>query len=144
MRTDSVDVDAYDDPIFLDNFLARLFLVHLVSESPAIGIQQQFQGVRQGDNFGPAVTARCGETLAPFKTPKQVIFTDVLPKNERGKLDRKALTEAWKKENAAVVEGVVAKFSAKKQQLAFSTLPGNAFRFIICSDSLGAAASSSA
>ena len=49
-----------------------------------------------------AVIAHCSDFLTPFKTPKQVIFTDALPKSERGKLDRKALTEAWKKENAVV------------------------------------------
>jgi len=47
------------------------------------------------------VIAHYGETLAPFKTPKQVIFVDSLPRTERGKLDRKSLTEAWKKSNPA-------------------------------------------
>ena len=38
----------------------------------------------------------------PFKTPKEAIFTGALPKSARSRLDRKALTEAWKKENTAV------------------------------------------
>ena len=45
------------------------------------------------------VIAHCGETLAPFKTPKQAIFVKELPKSDRGKLDRKALTEAWKNDH---------------------------------------------
>jgi acyl-coenzyme A synthetase/AMP-(fatty) acid ligase len=35
-------------------------------------------------------------TLPPFKAPKQIFLSDILPKTERGKLDRKALVERWK------------------------------------------------
>jgi acyl-CoA synthetase (AMP-forming)/AMP-acid ligase II len=31
--------------------------------------------------------------LPPFKAPKSVLFLDELPKNARGKIDRKALVE---------------------------------------------------
>ena len=51
------------------------------------------------------MSAHCGEVLAPLKTPKQVVFTDALPKSARGKSYRKALTETGKKENAVVVKG---------------------------------------
>ena len=33
--------------------------------------------------------------LPAFKTPKQIVLSDELPKTERGKLDRKALAERW-------------------------------------------------
>ena len=48
-----------------------------------------------------SVIAHCGAALAEFKTPKQVFFRDTLPRNSRGKLDRAALAEVWKRENAA-------------------------------------------
>ena len=34
--------------------------------------------------------------LPAFKAPKHIVLADELPKTERGKLDRKALTERWK------------------------------------------------
>lgn len=38
----------------------------------------------------------CNATLPAFKAPKQIVFSQQLPKNERGKLDRKALVEQWR------------------------------------------------
>jgi acyl-CoA synthetase (AMP-forming)/AMP-acid ligase II len=38
----------------------------------------------------------CNAALPPFKAPKQIVFSAQLPKNERGKLDRKALVELWR------------------------------------------------
>ena len=38
----------------------------------------------------------CNATLPAFKAPKQILFSQQLPKNERGKLDRKALVELWR------------------------------------------------
>jgi len=40
----------------------------------------------------------CAKVLPAFKAPKQIVFTASLPKTERGKLDRKALAERWRKE----------------------------------------------
>jgi acyl-CoA synthetase (AMP-forming)/AMP-acid ligase II len=37
----------------------------------------------------------CNAVLPAFKAPKQIVFSQQLPKNERGKLDRKALVEQW-------------------------------------------------
>ncbi|MEA2978973.1 MAG: long-chain acyl-CoA synthetase [Alphaproteobacteria bacterium] len=37
----------------------------------------------------------CATMLPAFKTPKQIVVSDELPKTERGKLDRKALVERW-------------------------------------------------
>jgi hypothetical protein len=39
----------------------------------------------------PLARRRCRR----FKTPKQIVLSDELPKTERGKLDRKALVERW-------------------------------------------------
>ena len=47
------------------------------------------------------VISHCRKFLAPFKTPKQVIFVERLPKNQRGKLDRKMLTSMWTRQNMA-------------------------------------------
>jgi acyl-coenzyme A synthetase/AMP-(fatty) acid ligase len=38
----------------------------------------------------------CAAALPAFKAPKRIVLADALPKTERGKLDRKALTERWK------------------------------------------------
>jgi long-chain acyl-CoA synthetase len=37
----------------------------------------------------------CGAVLPAFKAPKRILVSDALPKNERGKLDRKALVAQW-------------------------------------------------
>jgi acyl-coenzyme A synthetase/AMP-(fatty) acid ligase len=38
--------------------------------------------------------------LPTFKAPKQIVITASLPKTERGKLDRRALAEQWKRETS--------------------------------------------
>jgi acyl-coenzyme A synthetase/AMP-(fatty) acid ligase len=95
-------------PVEIDNVLSR----HPdIVDAAACGVPDKVYGEEVVayvvSRDGTALTeegiiAHCGETLAPFKTPKQVIFTAALPKNERGKLDRKALTEAWKKQHAVI------------------------------------------
>jgi acyl-coenzyme A synthetase/AMP-(fatty) acid ligase len=40
----------------------------------------------------------CTAALPAFKAPKRIVLADALPKTERGKLDRKALAERWKRE----------------------------------------------
>jgi long-chain acyl-CoA synthetase len=47
------------------------------------------------------IVEHCGRHLADFKMPQEVIFRTELPKTERGKMDRKALTEEWKTANAS-------------------------------------------
>jgi len=42
----------------------------------------------------------CGTVLPAFKAPKRIVISLSLPKTERGKLDRRALTERWKREAA--------------------------------------------
>jgi acyl-coenzyme A synthetase/AMP-(fatty) acid ligase len=39
----------------------------------------------------------CAAALPAFKAPKRIVVTDALPKSERGKLDRKALVEMWRR-----------------------------------------------
>ena len=41
------------------------------------------------------ILRHCAAALPAFKTPKQIVLSDELPKTERGKLDRKALVERW-------------------------------------------------
>jgi acyl-coenzyme A synthetase/AMP-(fatty) acid ligase len=41
------------------------------------------------------VLAHCRRKLPPFKVPKSVLFVAELPKNARGKIDRKALVDLW-------------------------------------------------
>ncbi len=95
-------------PVEIDNILSR----HPdIVDAAACGIPDKVYGeevvayVVARDESGlteEMIKAHCGESLASFKTPKQVIFTDSLPKNERGKLDRKALSEAWKRDKVVV------------------------------------------
>lgn len=94
-------------PVEIDNILAR----HPdIEDGAACGVPDRIYGEeviayvvpREGSGLtADAVITLCGETLAPFKTPKQVVFVDTLPKNERGKLDRGALTKAWKEASGA-------------------------------------------
>jgi acyl-coenzyme A synthetase/AMP-(fatty) acid ligase len=42
----------------------------------------------------------CGTALPAFKAPKEIVVSTALPKTERGKLDRRALAERWKAQNA--------------------------------------------
>ncbi len=95
-------------PVELDNILSR----HPdIVDAAACGIPDKVYGeevvayvvAREGSGLTEeAVIAHCATDLAPFKRPKRIVFTDALPKNERGKLDRKALTESWKRDHAAV------------------------------------------
>jgi acyl-coenzyme A synthetase/AMP-(fatty) acid ligase len=41
------------------------------------------------------ILRHCATALPAFKTPKQIVLSEELPKTERGKLDRKALVERW-------------------------------------------------
>jgi acyl-CoA synthetase (AMP-forming)/AMP-acid ligase II len=39
----------------------------------------------------------CAALLPAFKAPKEIVLATALPKSERGKLDRKALVEMWRR-----------------------------------------------
>ncbi len=47
----------------------------------------------------------CRTALPEAKMPKEIIFIDSLPKNPRGKLDRNALADLWKRNNPQTSEG---------------------------------------
>jgi acyl-coenzyme A synthetase/AMP-(fatty) acid ligase len=75
-----------------------------VSEAATIGVPDAIWGeevvsyvvLAPGSPFAPDELMRfCAARLTPFKAPKQIILRDVLPKSERGKLDRKALVAEW-------------------------------------------------
>jgi long-chain acyl-CoA synthetase len=75
-----------------------------VSEAATIGVPDAIWGeevvsyivLAAGSSFAPDELMRfCAARLTPFKAPKQILLRDVLPKSERGKLDRKALVAEW-------------------------------------------------
>jgi acyl-coenzyme A synthetase/AMP-(fatty) acid ligase len=75
-----------------------------ISEAATIGVPDAIWGeevvsyvvLTPGSHFAPDELMRfCAARLAPFKAPKQILLRDVLPKSERGKLDRKALVAEW-------------------------------------------------
>jgi acyl-coenzyme A synthetase/AMP-(fatty) acid ligase len=52
------------------------------------------------DGVGATVeelAAHCAGRLPAFKMPKEIHLRDALPKNPRGKLDRLALANDWKR-----------------------------------------------
>ena len=75
-----------------------------VVEACTIGVPDKVYGeevvayvvLRPGAVVGAAdILRHCAAALPAFKTPKQIVLSDELPKTERGKLDRKALVERW-------------------------------------------------
>jgi long-chain acyl-CoA synthetase len=75
-----------------------------VSEAATIGVPDKIWGeevvsyvvLAPGSPFAPDKLMRfCAARLTPFKAPKQILLREVLPKSERGKLDRKALVAEW-------------------------------------------------
>jgi long-chain acyl-CoA synthetase len=43
-----------------------------------------------------ALLAHCRAKLPDFKVPKEILFVESIPKNDRGKIDRNGLVERWK------------------------------------------------
>jgi acyl-coenzyme A synthetase/AMP-(fatty) acid ligase len=79
-----------------------------VAEAATVGVPDRVYGeevvsyvvLRAGATIEPdEILRHCSGALSAFKAPKQILFTQDLPKNERGKLDRKALLERWKTEH---------------------------------------------
>jgi len=80
-----------------------------IAEAATIGVPDAVYGEevvsyvapRRGSGLDErAVLAHCTETLPEFKRPRRVILTDAIPKNARGKIDRGAIGEAWRKRAA--------------------------------------------
>jgi acyl-CoA synthetase (AMP-forming)/AMP-acid ligase II len=78
-----------------------------VIEAATVGVPHAVYGeevvsyvvARPGAAIGAADLLRyCAKVLPAFKAPKQIVMSSSLPKTARGKLDRKALAERWRKE----------------------------------------------
>jgi len=78
-----------------------------VAEAATIGIPDAVYGQevmsyvvgRPGAKLdATALLQHCLARLPAFKAPKQIVLSASLPKNERGKLDRRALLEKWRSE----------------------------------------------
>jgi len=94
-------------PLEIDNVLLE---VPGVAEAAAVGVPDRIYGeevvaylVGKPDVklSADAVLEHCRERLPALKIPKQIFFRNNLPKNDRGKLDRKALAAEWKLEHPA-------------------------------------------
>ena len=77
-----------------------------IAEAATVGVPDRIWGeevvsyvvLRPGMGFAPdELMAFCATQLPAFKTPKQILLRDKLPKSERGKLDRKALVAEWRR-----------------------------------------------
>ena len=78
-----------------------------IAEAATIGVPDKIYGeevvsyvvVRPGEHITDAMLiAHCRKSLAAFKTPKRILFRDSLPKTARGKMDRNALIDDWKRQ----------------------------------------------
>jgi len=94
-------------PLEIDGILARLADV---AEVMTIGVPDRIYGeevvsyvvLKPGRRLSESdILKFCMEHLTAFKAPKQIVFSASLPKTARGKLDRKALVEAWRRANLA-------------------------------------------
>jgi acyl-CoA synthetase (AMP-forming)/AMP-acid ligase II len=47
--------------------------------------------VKRGAVAEAALTAHCRSSLAPYKLPRRIVFLDEMPKNNSGKVDKRAL-----------------------------------------------------
>ncbi len=92
-------------PLEIDAILTQL--PH-VAEAATVGVPDHIYGeeivcyvvLRPGTPPGDAdLLDHCRRSLPAFKVPKRIVLRTQLPKNERGKLDRKALVAAWVSES---------------------------------------------
>src|SRR5579871_4146246 len=88
-------------PVEIDSYLMQR---EEVIEAATIGVPDPIYGEevvsyvigRPGAQIDVAALLRyCGEVLPAFKSPKQIVLSTSLPKNDRGKLDRRALAQRW-------------------------------------------------
>jgi acyl-coenzyme A synthetase/AMP-(fatty) acid ligase len=92
-------------PLEIDAVLVR----HpAVAEAGAVGVPHPIYGeevvafVACLPGMSPSAEVmlnHCRGALPEAKMPKEIIFIDSLPKNSRGKLDRNALADLWKRDN---------------------------------------------
>ena len=88
-------------PLEIDHILMRH---DDILEAAAVGVPDPIYGeevvcyvvAKPGSEIGEAaVNAHCAESLPSFKRPKAVLFTESLPKSDRGKIKRDALRDMW-------------------------------------------------
>ena len=88
-------------PLEIDNVLLRN---PKIREAAAVGVPDKIYGeeviafvtVKSGEELTEDdVKSWCEASLPAFKAPKQVYFTDELPKSDRGKVLRDGLRDIW-------------------------------------------------
>ena len=88
-------------PLEIDHVLMRH---DDILEAAAVGVPDPIYGeevvcyvvARPGRGIDEAaVAAHCTDSLPAFKRPKAVMFTESLPKSDRGKIKRDMLREMW-------------------------------------------------
>ena len=98
-------------PLEIDNVVSELAGV---AEAAAIGVPDRIYGEevvlyvapRPASGLTPGdVLDHCRDRLPAAKVPKEVVFRDALPKNDRGKMDRNALAEIWRRDAGAETPG---------------------------------------
>jgi acyl-coenzyme A synthetase/AMP-(fatty) acid ligase len=81
-----------------------------VIEACTVGVPDKVYGeeviayvvLRPGSAAAAAdILRHCATALPAFKTPRQIVLSEELPKTERGKLDRKALVERWRRDTGS-------------------------------------------
>jgi acyl-CoA synthetase (AMP-forming)/AMP-acid ligase II len=92
-------------PLEIDGVLAK----HPdVAEAATIGVPDRVYGEEVVAYVAPrpgaalteeSVARHCAAALPEFKRPKRIVVTAAIPKNERGKIDRKALKADWQRRN---------------------------------------------
>src|SRR6185295_18016896 len=93
-------------PIEIDGFLMQhpeLIEVATVGVPDAVYGEEEVSYVvaRPGATIDTGELLRyCSEGLPAFKAPKQIVLSISLPKTERGKLNRRALAELWRRDEA--------------------------------------------
>ena len=91
-------------PLEIDSFLMQhpaLIEVATVGVPDAVYGEEVVSYVvaRPGGGVDAATLLRyCSDGLPAFKAPKRIVLTAALPKTERGKLDRRALAEQWRRD----------------------------------------------
>jgi acyl-coenzyme A synthetase/AMP-(fatty) acid ligase len=91
-------------PLEIDSFLMQrpeLIEVATVGVPDAIYGEEVVSYVvaRPGETVDTGELLRyCSDGLPAFKAPKQIVLSGSLPKTERGKLNRRALAERWRRE----------------------------------------------
>jgi acyl-CoA synthetase (AMP-forming)/AMP-acid ligase II len=97
-------------PLEIDNVVSELADV---AEAAAVGVPDRIYGEEVVLYVAPKagggltiddVLDHCRARLSTAKVPKNVVFRDSLPKNDRGKMDRNALAELWKNEDGATTK----------------------------------------